>query len=239
MEWTSPYGRKIYLDASLWQLSANSECGVVDEDENSYTIVNENGISVPIPVGIFRDNHLMVQNGKINLPTDIYTHWVLKPHRERADKVFNDIFNENVALILDHPEIVLSRAEYFFLRPFSFYFLFKSKGNHIHISLGSMLESFLSGNHIYFDTLGGHKKMYLIHVAGSYFSGSCSGLFWSAESRSMVHFPSNDMPRIPGGFGQNRLFLEKLARQDAHIRLDFQDRALQQLLAEIQSQSIG
>jgi hypothetical protein len=51
----------------------------------------------------------------------------------------------------------------------------------------------------------------------------------------MVHFPTNDMPRIPGGFGQNRLFLEKLARQDAHIRLDFQDRALQQLMAEIQN----
>jgi len=238
MIWTSAHGRKIDFDAQLWKLSDSTLCRIENVNESHCTVVNENGVSVRIPVGVFRDNRLMAQQGDIVLSAEMYSHWILKSHREKANGVFNSVFNTHMATILDHPETVFSRAEYFFLRPHCFLAVRQDGGQKVHVSLGSMLESFVSGNHIYFDTFGGHEKIYLIHIAGSYLSGRYSALFWSAASRSVVYFPTDSMPAIPRGFGYNHMFLEKLARQDAHIRMDFQDKALEKLQTEISAAAI-
>jgi hypothetical protein len=54
-------------------------------------------------------------------------------------------------------------------------------------SLGSLFESFESGNHYYYDEINGHKELFLVSMASSPLSGSVfKALFWSDHEKQLL-----------------------------------------------------
>jgi hypothetical protein len=140
----------------------------------------------------------------------------------------NDLFNENKELIFSNRLIVISKAEYYLLRPT----LLTSGGGHIGGSiytLGALFESIENGTHIYFEKLEGFKKLHLIRITGSPLSGRISALFWSDETHKFVHSREiNDNPAV-----NFSLLSEFRKLQNIPYNIDFADMAMEQLLNEI------
>jgi hypothetical protein len=124
----------------------------------------------------------------------------------------------------------LSKPEYYHLRPD----LLQSGGSFVGgfgYSLGTLFDSFKSGNHFYFDEVGVYKKLYLISMAGSVLSGVNNTMFWSDDINEIVNFNSNDSP-LPKPFAHSLMEFEKMVRGTL-ANIDCQDKVVEQLIKEI------
>jgi hypothetical protein len=98
----------------------------------------------------------------------------------------NYLFSENKELIFSNRKIVISKEEYYLLRPS----LLVSGGIFIGGSiytLGALFEAIENGTHIYFEKLEVYKKLHLISITGSPLSGNISAVFWSDPTHKFVH----------------------------------------------------
>ena len=143
-------------------------------------------------------------------------------------KRMNDLFSENIELIFSNRQIVIGKAEYYLLRP---RLLLSGAAylGHFHYTLGALFESIENGTNIYFENLGGFKKLHLICLSGSPFSGRKSTLFWSDETHKFVHSREINI-NVPVSLSA---LYEFRKMGDIPYKVDFADRAMEQLLNEI------
>jgi hypothetical protein len=131
-------------------------------------------------------------------------------------------------------EAVLSKAEYYLLRPR----LLSSGAAYLggfSYSLGTLIESFKSGHHFYFDEFGGFKKMYLVATAGSPLSGINGSTFWCADKRKIVHFKPGKGIGLPKPFIRSFMKFSEMVKQWPNQNIDFQDQAIERLIHEIKT----
>ena len=228
MDFTTNSGRSMTFDHEKWVISESRICNIIGEEDAHYLIENKYKQVVKILVSLIHANNLKIIDNQIELSESLYKIYFLDQIRNDANKRMNDLFNENKELIFSNKQIVLSKAEYYLLRPS----LLTSGGAHIGGSiytLGALFEAIENGTHIYFEKLEGFKKLHLISITGSPLSGSISALFWSDETHKFVHSREiNDNPAV-----NFSLLSEFRKLQNIPYNIDFADMAMEQLLNEI------
>ena len=234
MEIKTRDGKILKLDTTRWLISTSGVCKVLSETEDHYLIRNANNLQAKIPISIVRDNNLTIVDDHISLSDGTYKHYIVDPERTRANERFNRMFLKHCGLIFANMDVVLSKAEYYLLRPQ----MLNSGGAYIggfSYSLGALIESFKSGHHFYFDEFGGFKKMYLVATAGSPLSGSHGSTFWCAEERKIVRFKPGKGPGLPNGLSSSLKKLSEMLKPASSKHIDFQDQAFERLIQEIKT----
>ena len=228
MNFTTNSGRLITFDHEKWVISESRFCNVIGEEDAHYLLENKYKQVVKILVSLIHANNLKIIDNQIELSESLYKIYFLDQIRNDANKRMNDLFNENKELIFSNRQIVLSKAEYYLLRPS----LLTSGGAHIGGSiytLGALFEAIENGTHIYFEKLEGFKKLHLISITGSPLSGRISALFWSDETHKFVHSREiNDNPAV-----NFSLLSEFRKLRNIPYNIDFADIAMELLLNEI------
>ncbi|TVR79545.1 MAG: hypothetical protein EA412_06295 [Chitinophagaceae bacterium] len=108
---------KLNINLNEWVISNSKVCTIVNEYERDYEIQNKNGLISTIPKAIIEANELSIVNGSVTLSEGVYEHYVVHDARHKSQKLFNDLFSKHAAHIFKNKSIVLSRAEYYLLRP--------------------------------------------------------------------------------------------------------------------------
>jgi hypothetical protein len=232
MEFQIKNGNVLSIDTKKWLISENPICRVVGQDNENYEIENENGLIAKIPVSIINDNYIEIDNDKLPLTKGVYEYWVVAPERKRASRRFNELFIKNAELIFRNKDVVLSKAEFFLLRPE----LLTSGSAYIgscSYPLGALFESITSGSQFYFDEFAGFKKMYLISISGSPLSGRQNSLFWCEEESRIISFGVGKGPGLPKKFLESYRSFYKLVAAVSYIHIDFEDHAIEQLIKEL------
>ena len=228
MDFTTYSGRSMTFDHEKWVISESRFCNVIGEEDAHYLLENKYKQVVKILISLVHANNLKIIDNQIELSESLYKIYFLDQIRNDANNRMNNLFNENKELIFSNRQIVLSKAEYYLLKPS----LLTSGGAHIGgyiYTLGALFEAIENGTHIYFEILEGFKKLYLISITGSPLSGSISALFWSDETHKFVHSREiNDNPAI------NFSLLSQFRKlQNIPYNIDFADIAMEQLINEI------
>ena len=228
MDFTTNSGRSMTFDPEKWVISESRFCNVIGEEDAHYLLENKYKQVVKILVSLIHANNFKIIDNQIELSESLYKIYFLDQIRNDANNRMNNLFNENKELIFSNRQIVLSKAEYYLLKPS----LLTSGGAHIGgyiYTLGALFEAIENGTHIYFEILEGFKKLYLISITGSPLSGSISALFWSDETHKFVHSREiNDNPAI------NFSLLSQFRKlQNIPYNIDFADIAMEQLINEI------
>ena len=216
------------FDHEKWVISESRICNIIGEEDAHYLLENKYKQVVKILISLVHANNLKIIDNQIELSESLYKIYFLDQIRNDANNRMNNLFNENKELIFSNRQIVLSKAEYYLLKPS----LLTSGGAHIGgyiYTLGALFEAIENGTHIYFEILEGFKKLYLISITGSPLSGSISALFWSDETHKFVHSREiNDNPAI------NFSLLSQFRKlQNIPYNIDFADIAMEQLINEI------
>jgi hypothetical protein len=231
MDFKTKSGRSLTIDTDKWLLSYKKKCNIVVENEDDYILQNANQIEITIPKAIINANEIEIVDNSIVLTERLYDHYFLTPFRQGSKTRLNEIFSKNTELIFRNREIVLQKAEYYLIRPK----LLNSGGAYIGgftYTLGALFESMNSGNHIYFDEISGHKKLYLINISGSPLSGSYYARFWSDHDYKFI---TSDKLSMGGSLSPFYKTLDKF-KDMVHgfsLSIDFQDIAILQLIEEI------
>ena len=228
MDFTTYSGRSMAFDHEKWVISESRFCNVIGEEDAHYLLENKYKQVVKILISLVHANNLKIIDNQIELSESLYKIYFLDQIRNDANNRMNNLFNENKELIFSNRQIVLSKAEYYLLKPS----LLTSGGAHIGgyiYTLGALFEAIENGTHIYFEILEGFKKLYLISITGSPLSGSISALFWSDETHKFVHSREiNDNPAV------NFSLLSQFRKlQNIPYNIDFADIAMEQLINEI------
>jgi hypothetical protein len=176
---------------------------------------------------------LEIIDNKVELGEGLYWHHFLEGKNEAEDSGMNSIFDENVEKIFSNRAIVLGKAEYYLLEP-SLLVSGTYYGGGYSCYLGSIIEYMESDNPFYFDELIGHRKMHLISLGGSPFSGSYHCTFWSDEENKMIKLG----PKELGNFRDKSLLsnlseFQKLIHRPTKFVLDYKIKAISQLISEI------
>ncbi len=235
-KFTTLLGKEMEIDLNRWQIDVdNRRCEIIEESGDKFIIQNKYGDRFSIPIAIIKSNDLPIIENKIDLSESLYRHYFLDKFKTESIERFTETFYRHRELIFRNRDLVVNKAEYYLLKPSSLAIgmLYAGGGSY---SLGSLLESFDSGDHIYYDDF--HKGMYLVSMVASPLSGSVyTSTFWSEATEEFVHFDSRtkDSIQFPKGFGINtgREQLRRLKRDE--IIIDRQDVAISNLIAEIKA----
>ena len=228
MDFTTNSGRSMTFDHEKWVISESRFCNVIGEEDAHYLIENKSKQVVKIHASLFHDNNLKIIDNQIEFSESLYEVHFLDKIRNAANKRMNDLFSENIELIFSNRQIVIGKAEYYLLRP---RLLLSGAAylGHFHYTLGALFESIENGTNVYFENLGGFKKLHLICLSGSPFSGRKSALFWSDETHKFVHSGKTNI-NVPVSLSA---LYEFRKMGDIPYKVDFADRATEQLLNEI------
>jgi len=127
MDFTTNSGRSMTFDHEKWVISESRFCNVIGEEDAHYLLENKYKQVVKILVSLIHANNLKIIDNQIELSESLYKIYFLDQIRNDANKRMNVLFNENKELIFSNRQIVLSKAEYYLLRPS----LLTSGGAHI------------------------------------------------------------------------------------------------------------
>ena len=228
MDFETESGKLLSIDLEKWTITKNRTCKIIDEIDDDYLLENKSGQVVKKSKSLIRDNKIAIIDSHVNLGEAMYEHWFLKEQRFDAKNRMNEIFNQNIELILSSKELVLSKAEYYLLRP-----SYLSSGGSViggfSYSLGALIDSFQSGNHFVLNEWNGFKELYLINVSGSPLSGAYRANFWADEASKVVSVHSGKP--MPSFFSLIKA-CQKIAHKNGII-IDYQDKAIEQLMEEI------
>jgi hypothetical protein len=228
---TTPYGRKLAFDEQRWSLSTgNFTCQLIGEREDDYLLLDANTLVTWVPKAIIRDNAYEIIGDEVTLSEGVHAKWITSPRVIRSKTRFQELFSSYRELLFAHRQQVLSRGEYYLLRPD----LLQSGGAYIgwfRYSLGSLMEAIeQKAPGVYFENLAGHRHLYLITTSGSPLSGIHRSLFWS-EEQGFLSLSSSECP-LPGGF-LTVLRAFKAAVDEGAFGLTYQEEALELLLEEL------
>ncbi len=231
-KFTSKYGRNLELNLNKWIIDKESRhCKIIEKTENHTSLENVHKDRFSIPGDIIRANDLIIIDNTIDVPEGLYENYFLKKFRSESQRKLDSSFKEYAALIFQNRKLVINRAEYYLLQPTIFSTGFMYIGG-VNFNLGTLFESFESGNHVYYDEFCGYRKMYLISMAASPLSGSIlKAIFWSDEKKEFIRFDSKT--NFPTNFGtSDGMYLYNALKSD-DIIIDRQDEAIEKLIEEI------
>jgi hypothetical protein len=231
---TSKNGRDFEIDLTQWMIDEDRRsCKVIATMENDVILENVHGDRFSLPEHILKVNRIKVEENRIDLSKGLYEVYLTKKLRVESKRRLDEAFKEYAPLIFQRRDLVLSRAEYYLLKPSVLLATLGFEANK-HYTLGGLCESIENGNHVHFDEFGGFRDMYLIGMTSSPLSGSVfSANFWSGENGELIRFGYH--PQRPIDLGGKSLghFIRSLPRN--MIMIDRQDRAIEQLITEIRA----
>lgn len=241
-KFTTLLGKEMEIDLDLWQIDSDDRrCEVIEESGDKFIIQNKYGDRFSIPIAIIKSNDLPIIEDKIDLSESLYRYYFLDKFQAKSKARFNETFNLHRDLIFRNRDLVKNKAEYYLLKPSSLVIgmLYAGGGSY---SLGSLLESFDSGDHIYYNDFLGYKEMYLVSMVASPLSGTVyTTTLWSDDTKEFVYYPrdSKNPVLFPKGFGidSGKEQLQRLKKDE--IFIDRQDLAINNLIAEIKARERG
>jgi hypothetical protein len=220
-------GKLLPIDFSQWKVDEDSTCKILDEIDGNLVLENKSGHIASICKHLIQDNLIRITKDYIDIK-GLYHHYFITNYLANDKHKMNRLFENHVALIFQHRDLVLNKAEYYLLNPD----ILSSGGMYIggfKYSLGSLFESIESGNHYYYDEIDGHKELYLVSMASSPLSGSVfKALFWSDHEKQLLRLEKNLSGVKSPSIG---VFHKMVAFSSSTI--DEQTKALQQLINEI------
>ena len=225
------YGRELELDLSLWKIDEGfGYCKIVDRSEDLMLLENDYRDRFWFREDLIHSNEIPIVNNRLVLPETLYEYWFLKDFRRESKEALDQLYEQHAALIFHNRDLVLSKAEYYLLKPSALKSGFAYSGGR-NYSLGKLFESIESGNHIYYPEFKGYKKLYLVSMSASPLSGHVSkAVFWSDETREFVKLDSTTT--LPDGFGtaQGKAFINLMSGKE--ITMDREDKAMQNLISD-------
>jgi hypothetical protein len=223
--------KTLKLDSEKWMISNNPICEIIEEKENEILFQNKNGIKAIINSSILEANEIEIQGNQLFLTKSMYERYIVKPKIEKSNERFNKLFQENRKIVFQNKELIFAHAEFYLLRPNCF-FSGSSLGPAFNFCLGTLIESIKSGKHYHLDSFLGHQNLFLVSVKGSLLSGSFCSTFWSEKENEIITFNSHESQLLPDSFNKILVQFGKDMKEEIKIEIDFQEEALQLLLAK-------
>lgn len=229
-------GMELAYDPEKWMISRDPLCKITGEEGEYFILENKSKDRVKIARALIISNKLIIQGDEVRLGEGLYEYHFLNPLKAAERKQMDDLFNAQIPLFFENREIVLTKSEYYLIAP-SFFTSGGSMMGGFNYSLGALFESFNRDYPFYFEELCGHREMYLVKMNGSNLSGAYNAWYWSDEEHKILEFSSNDI-KHGKNTSFNRTIRDFIALIDnrSRITLDYQGRAIRQLILEIQSQ---
>ncbi len=236
-EFTTKNGRNLEIDLTKWKIDEDSRhCTIIEINDGNLLLKNKYDDRFTLPEYLIKANELNVIDNIVELPKGLYEYYFLDKFRANSLTLLDTLYQAYANLIFQNRNLVLNKAEYYLLKPSRLSTGFMYAGGIIY-SLGNLFESFESGNHIYYDEFCGYSKMYLVSMAASPLSGTIfNATFWSDENKefiSLTNRKNDSKPQLPSNFGtdKGRALIEKLRYKE--MKIDRQDKAIQELINEI------
>ena len=221
----------LFLDLEKWMISTERRCKVVEESSTHYTVQNKNGIRVDLPKHLLTANQLSIQNGMVELTEGLYDTLIKDKVHTASDQAFNTLFQKNASLLFQHANQILTKPEYFLLKP-DLLMSFALYQGAFYTSLGALVHAWVQDEDLYFKSFGDKDDLFLVAVSGSLLTNRYSATFWCRSTGELLNYNSQNHP-LPKGF---KYYFEKfkaLNRADLSIKIDFQHEALQALLESL------
>lgn len=221
----------LFLDLEKWMISTDRHCELVEESSTHYTVQNKNGIRVDLPKHLFIANELSIQNGIVELSEGLYDTFVKESFHASANNAFNTLFQKSASLLFKHGNQVLTKPEYFLLKPDLLKSFDLYQGT-FYTSLGALVQAWEQDTDLYFKSFANKDDLFLMAVSGSLLTNRYSSTFWCRSTGELLNYNSQNHP-LPKGF---KFYLDKfkvLNRADLSIKIDFQHEALQTLLESL------
>lgn len=222
MEFLKKNGEPLALSDG-WVISDNTMCDVIERNED-FSLRNQNGTVVKIPSSLLEDNHINLEQSEIVLSKELYQRYFITEIRNNNTSKVNDLIKDNFQKILRNPAIVLSKAEYYLLRPSFFQF-----GE---ITLGELLEGISTQDIPVFEKVDKYESLLLVSINGSPLTGIFSASFWSLKENKFLNLSNCPLPQH---WTYYRDKLVNGGKQNLGISFDFQHLALLNLLTEIEN----
>jgi hypothetical protein len=226
MEFLKKNGDPLSLN-EVWVISDNPLCEVIDRNED-ISLRNKNGMVVKLPSSLLSAKHINIEQSEIVLSKELYQRYFINEVRNINTNEVNGLIRNNFHKILRNPAIVLSKAEYYLLRPSFFQF-----GK---ITLGELLEGISTQDIPVFEKLDKHESLLLVSINGSPLSGIFSASFWSLKENKFLNLSHCHLPQH---WTYYRDKLVNGGKQNLGISFDFQHSALLNLLSEIENHEKG
>ena len=222
--------RTLEINPKDWEIPSEVLLKVLREEEDSFALLDHNGYQVDFPKSVFQDNHLEIRDDTILMSKSLYTHYFSPGFLNRIDGINWEI-TQNFGQLIKHKELILSKAEYFLMRPYILNCGAVFMGGFIPC-IGAVLESWtLSDDLTLYDMEEEGQR--LISLRGSPMSGSYSATVWSEKKQAVDYRNSSESaPALPDRF--MFWFKKFLALRERYpIRIEADHVAMHQLLAEI------
>jgi hypothetical protein len=231
-KFTSKYGRNLEIDLFKWTIDEDCRnCEIIEISEDYLLLENKYKDRFSIPEHIIKANNYNIVDNTIDLSEGLYENYFLNKFKSESRNQLDILFEKYASIIIQNRTVVLNKAEYYLLKPSILSTGFMYTGGKTY-TLGNLVESFESGNHIYYDEFCGYEKMFLISMAASPLSGTIfNAIFWSDKTNEFVRF--NSESKFPKYFNTSvgwSLF-NMLKSED--IMIDRQDEAIKKLINEI------
>jgi hypothetical protein len=231
-KFTSKYGRNLEIDLFKWTIDEDCRnCEIIEISEDYLLLENKYKDRFSIPEHIIKANNYNIVDNRIDLSEGLYENYFLNKFKSESRNQLDILFEKYASIIIQNRTVVLNKAEYYLLKPSILSTGFMYTGGKT-FTLGNLVESFESGNHIYYDEFCGYEKMYLVSMAASPLSGTIfNAIFWSDKTNEFVRF--NQESKFPKYFNTSvggSLF-KMLKSED--INIDRQDEAIKKLINEI------
>ena len=224
-------GKILSLDKNKWNFSVNTICSILEKDYDVFEIQNKNGLTAMIPKSIIYDNNYEIIDNEVTLSEAVYNHWILNPYIKKSNEKFNELFSRNSDLIFKYKEVVLTKAEYYLLRPNELHSVV-GWGKSISYSLGALIESMLSGNHYYIEEFETYQKMYLISIKRNPINGIVRSLYWCSEQNKVVSFSSQKNKNMPSEWNKEFYNLDNI-HKGSGVSVELKAKAIEQLINEL------
>ncbi len=216
----------------------NPICKIISEDNEALLLEDENRIRAKIDKAVIIANQFPMNDQKVELSESLHQHYFLSPHHIQSQERMNKLFGECIEQIFEYRDVVLSKPEYYFLRP-RMLSSGAAPGGGFSYCLGTLFESFQSGNHIYWEELAGFKNLYLINISGSALSGDYTATYWSESAKKVLSLSAADHGNERPNLTSTLKKIKKLLHKDIKVpQLNFEDKILENLVSEIKKISI-
>ncbi len=230
---TTLYGRHFSIHSYGVRTKEHKKCRLIGEKDNTYLFQNGIGVVAKFDKAVISKNKIEIIDNQVVLSDKLYDYHFKKKTVRHELNPFNDLFLDNLPLILKHRHVVLRQPEYYLLTPplLSCKSYSKFGVGVLSFSLGSLVESIDVGASIFVKEMCGYKNMYLLAINSRLQSWNAT--FWCEHEGKIVHFEDrtscdflSHLPDAP--FSELRTRVKK-----PEARIYHQDVLLRQLITEV------
>jgi len=221
-------GQTLSLDTQKWNFSRHRTCRIKENLDNGYLIENSNGLEGFIRHNQLTDNQLSPKDGFVVLSEGLYKGIFENLIKANQHNFLNQTFDKQAKRIFQAKEALLSKAEFFLLRPNKLYNICPYL-RPFHLCIGALVLAWEEQPDLYFPFIHGKANCYLMSVSGSVLSGRHSYYLWSETDERIHGFNSLKHP-LPGNIKRYLDLLRPYDRPEWRHVIDFQGDAIQDLV---------